>query len=86
MIRITCRQNGFWRCRVQHPKGTKDYPDGTFTEGQNKRLQEEPKLVVEILKDEDLVMPVAEQDNGPIEEKIKADEEEAKKSKSKKGR
>lgn len=52
MIRITCKQHNFRRCRVAHPKGTTDYPDDTFTPEQIKVLQAEPKLIVEIVPDE----------------------------------
>ena len=49
MIRITSKQHNFRRCRVAHPKGTTEYPDGTFTPEQLKVLQAEPKLTVEIV-------------------------------------
>lgn len=52
MIKITCRQQGFLRCRVAHPKGTTEYPDDAFTPEQVKVMQAEPKLIVEIVEEE----------------------------------
>jgi hypothetical protein len=51
MIRITSKQDKFIRCRVVHPKGVTNYPDGTFNESQLEVLKKEPKLKVEILRD-----------------------------------
>lgn len=50
MVRITSKQDGFRRCGVAHPSGPTDYPDGTFTTDQLQQLQNEPMLVVEIIK------------------------------------
>jgi hypothetical protein len=51
MIRITSKQDKFIRCRVVHPKGVTNYPDGTFNERQLEVLKKEPKLKVEIVRD-----------------------------------
>lgn len=53
MIRITSKQAGFRRCGVAHPAAPTDHANDAFTKNQLKQLQDEPLLVVEIIKDEE---------------------------------
>ena len=50
MIRITCSQEGYIRCREVHPEGTTEYPDDRFNDQQIKVMRQDPKLKVEIIE------------------------------------
>lgn len=52
-IRITSSVPGFRRAGVAHPQGPETYPADTFSEEQHRQLQAEPRLLVEVLEDDD---------------------------------
>lgn len=49
-IKISSKIPGFRRCGMAHPTGPVEHADGTFSEDEIKRLQEEPRLEVEIIE------------------------------------
>lgn len=52
MITIRSKQEGFRRCGIAHTSEPKEYQNSKFTKAQLLALQNEPKLIVTVTKDE----------------------------------
>ena len=68
-IIIKCNiKDGFRRGGIRHPKGSTEYPDGTFSAKQIAELKDEKNLIVEITAPKD---PYEEMTKAELLEKIK---------------
>jgi hypothetical protein len=73
-IFITSSIDGFRRAGLAHPKGTTEYPDGTFSEEQLRQLHNEPLLAVVEAVDEDAKTDPAVQAQGSLDDGIVGDD------------
>jgi len=53
IVRITARQDGFYRCGIQHSAKPTEYPADQFTEEQIEILKAEPMLIVQVFDEKD---------------------------------